>query len=143
MGEEIPDEHYFCNIFLHNNDYHRIHCPVNGTVEECERIEGELVVLRPWIHKDAPSLPAFRNERVNLRIREKGSERPWFLSIVGGPAVAGIRMHERTEKGDAFTAGEELGTFLLGSTLCMAAPLEDMPRALGSRTTPGEAIEPS
>ncbi len=139
LGKEIPDGYYFANIFLHNNDYHRIHSPVGGKVRTVEHIPGELVVLRPWIYPEAPSLPAFRNERVNLMIQDEMS-RPWFLSIVGGPAVGGIRLSEKGKGKGHLIPAEELGTFLLGSTLCMAAPLEKEPQATNSRVSPGQAI---
>jgi phosphatidylserine decarboxylase len=128
------------NIFLHNNDYHRLHSPIDGKVERVEHVEGELVVLRPWIYPENPSIPAFRNERMNLMMREKGTEELWFLSIIGGPAVGGIRLEEKVEQKSELVVGEELGTFLLGSTLCMAAPIEESIQEDQYRVSPGASI---
>lgn len=139
MGEAIPENYYFANIFLHNNDYHRIHAPVSGKVREKEHIPGELLVLRPWVYEGSPSLPAFRNERVNLKIWDaKGA--PWFLSIVGGPGVNGIQLGDKVGTGEQLTCGEEIGTFFMGSTLCLAAPIEKEPLKVRARVTPGYPI---
>ncbi|QSE96412.1 phosphatidylserine decarboxylase [Fulvivirga lutea] len=121
QGCNIPNTHYFTNVFLHNNNYHRIHAPVSGTVKYIEHIPGDLVILRPWVYKHDPSLPAMRNERVNVTI-EDISGRYWYLSIVGGPAVGTIELPQVVRKGNSITIGDEVGKFLLGSTLCMASP---------------------
>ncbi|MEQ8926401.1 MAG: phosphatidylserine decarboxylase [Fulvivirga sp.] len=121
QGQSIPSEYYFTNVFLHNNNYHRIHAPVSGRITSIEHIPGELIVLRPWIYKQDPSLPAMRNERVNVTIEDQQG-RPWYLSIVGGPAVGTIVLTNSINVGNKITIGNEVGKFLLGSTLCMAAP---------------------
>jgi len=121
-GRHIPDNYFFSNVFLHNNNYHRIHSPINGTVRSIERISGDLVMLRPWLYKNDPSLPAMRNERVNLTI-EDDENRLWYLSIVGGPAVGSIVMSEGLKPGSQISAIDEVGLFLLGSTCCMASPV--------------------
>lgn len=118
---QIPDAHYFVNVFLHNNNYHRVHAPVSGEVTKIERIKGELVLLRPWVYPKKPSLPAMRNERVNIDIRD-GDDKKWFLSIVGGPAVGSIVLANGVGEGKNVGIGDEIGTFLLGSTCCMAIP---------------------
>lgn len=122
IGKSIPDNYFFSNVFLHNNNYHRIHSPIDGTVTRIEHIPGDLVVLRPWVYKNDPSLPALRNERINVDIQSKKGEH-WFLSIVGGPAVGTIVMAQGIAIGSVVAIGQELSTFLLGSTCCMASPL--------------------
>ena len=48
-GNQILDDHYYSNVFLHkNNNYHRIHSPLNGTVKRIEHIVGKLILLRQW-----------------------------------------------------------------------------------------------
>jgi len=121
-GSTIPDDYFFSNVFLHNNNYHRIHAPVDGVVKSIEHIKGDLVLLRPCIYKNDPSLPAMRNERVNVTIEDNKS-RKWYLSIVGGPAVGTIVLSEKIHIGGKVEALDELGLFLLGSTCCMAAPV--------------------
>ena len=120
-GRRIPDDYFFSNVFLHNSNYHRIHTPVDSTVEEVEHIKGDLVLLRPWVYQQDPSLPAFRNERVNVTLRDLRN-RKWFVSIVGGPAVGTIVLDQKVKPGQQLRVGEELGKFLLGSTCCIASP---------------------
>ena len=139
LGPSIPDHYYFSNVFLHNNNYHRIHSPVAGTIEQMERVPGDLVVLRPWIYKKDPSLPALRNERVNISIRSKKGDR-WFLSIVGGPAVGTIVIANNLATGSLLHIGQELAVFLLGSTCCIASPLPATNSALGSQVAVGKPL---
>lgn len=119
---EIPDDYFFTNVFLHNKNYHRIHSPIKGIISRIQKVDGDLVVLRPWIYKQNPSIPAFRNERVNIDIIDDQG-RTWYLSIVGGPAVGTIVLGEKIALGATIRPTEELALFLLGSTCCMAAPV--------------------
>lgn len=121
-ASHIPDDYYFSNVFLHNNNYHRIHAPIDAEIVSIEHLPGDLVLLRPWIYKGDPSLPAMRNERVNVTLKDEYG-RKWYLSIVGGPAVGTIELNGELSVGSKINIGEELGKFLLGSTLCMAAPV--------------------
>lgn len=122
-GQSIPDDYYFSNVFLHNNNYHHIHAPVSGKIARIEHIPGELLFLRPWAYRNNPSLPAFRNERVNIDIVADNTGQRWFLSMVGGPLVATIKLVEKLKLGAHFTCGERMAGFLMGSTCCIAAPL--------------------
>jgi phosphatidylserine decarboxylase len=120
---EIPKNYFFTNVFLHNKNYHRIHSPVDGTIERIQHIPGDLVVLRPWIYKQNPSLPAFRNERYNIDIKDAHG-RTWYLSIVGGPAVGTIELDPKVKVGEKVEKVSELALFYLGSTCCMASPVK-------------------
>ncbi len=120
--DQIPPHYTFTNVFLHNKNYHRIHAPVSGTISRIQHIPGDLVILRPWIYKQDPSLPAFRNERYNVDITDEHG-RIWYLSIVGGPAVGTIELAEKIQLGAVIGKLDELALFYLGSTCCMAAPL--------------------
>ncbi len=117
----IPDDYVFSNVFLHNKNYHRIHAPVTGTITRIQHIPGDLVILRPWIYKQNPSVPAFRNERINIDIIDE-QNRTWYLSIVGGPAVGTIKLPEAIKLNATVNTLDEIALFLLGSTCCMAAP---------------------
>lgn len=117
----IPKDHFFTNIFLHNKNYHRIHAPVKGKIIRIQHKQGDLVVLRPWIYKSNPSIPAFRNERINIDIEDENGG-IWYLSIVGGPAVGTIELNEGITLGAMVKPAQQLALFLLGSTCCMAAP---------------------
>ena len=117
----IPEDYCFTNVFLHNKNYHRIHAPTSGKVTRIQHVPGDLVVLRPWIYKEDPSLPAFRNERYNIDITD-AEGKVWYLSIVGGPAVGNITLPNHLQVGYELDKLEEVALFLLGSTCCMAAP---------------------
>jgi len=136
-GKTIPSNYHFANVFLHNNNYHRIHSPVSGTITSIERVPGELVLLRPWIYTNEPSLPAMINERVNLTIDDTLGK-TWYLSIVGGPAVGTIRMSKKITKYAQVVVGEEVGLFLLGSTCCIVSP-QPIATEVGSLV---EAVQP-
>lgn len=113
--------YYFSNVFLHNKNYHRIHSPINGVVRRIQHIPGELIILRPWIYPFNPSVPAFRNERINVDLEDEQG-RIWYLSIVGGPAVGSISLAEELQVGSAVQRLEEIAVFNLGSTCCLASP---------------------
>ena len=138
-AHQIPGGHYFSNIFLHNNNYHRIHAPVSGRIKKIERIRGELVLLRPWVYKNDPSLPALRNERVNIDI-EDVQGRTWFLSVVGGPAVGTVDLPDGLQLDMSIETGDELSIFKLGSTCCLASPEAVTKNQLGDMVAVGEAF---
>ncbi len=120
--DSIPREYSFTNVFLHNKNYHRIHAPVDGKISRIQHIPGDLVILRPWIYKQNPSLPAFRNERYNIDIVDVNGK-TWYLSIVGGPAVGSIKLPKDIKVGHEIKKLSEIAVFYLGSTCCMAAPI--------------------
>ena len=121
-ADDIPEGYTFTNVFLHNKNYHRIHSPIDGTVTRIQHQPGDLVVLRPWIYKQNPSLPAFRNERYNIDITDNKG-RVWHLSVVGGPAVGTIALGKHIYLGAKVKKLQEVSVFYLGSTCCMAAPI--------------------
>ncbi len=121
-SNEIPENYTFTNVFLHNKNYHRIHAPVSGTISRIQHVPGDLVVLRPWIYKQDPSLPAFRNERYNIDITDDAG-RVWYISVIGGPAVGSIELEKSVGLGSRINKLDELALFYLGSTCCMAAPV--------------------
>jgi phosphatidylserine decarboxylase len=135
---EIPDGGYFSNVFLHNNNYHRIHAPVSGKISRIEHIPGDLVILRPWIYKNDPSVPALRNERVNVDIATPNGT--WFLSIVGGPAVGTIVLQAGLALGSHIAIGDELAKFLLGSTCCIVSPVPVCNARVGDQVEVGQPL---
>lgn len=121
--KSIPDDYFFTNIFLHNQNYHRIHSPIDGVIRRIEKVPGDLQILRPWFYKkNEVSRPALTNERVNVDILDKNGK-IWFLSIVGGMVVGSIELLEKCNLGIEVLAGDELAVFYLGSTLCLASPI--------------------
>lgn len=139
-GTNIPENYYFSNVFLHNSNYHRIHSPVSGTITRIERISGRLIILRPWIYKEKPSLPALINERVNVDIVSDRGER-WFISIVGGPAVGTISMASGAKVSETIKIGSELALFSLGSTCCIASPEPLTCSKIGQQIQVGASFE--
>ena len=121
--QNINRNYVFTDVFLHNKNYHRIHAPVSGTISRIQHIKGDLVILRPWIYKQNPSIPAFRNERINIDIIDN-EYRMWHLSIVGGPAVGTIKLPETIKLGAKVGRIDELALFYLGSTCCMVSPIK-------------------
>ena len=138
-GNAIPDDYHFSDIFLHNMHYHRIHAPVAGTVARIEHIPGDLQILRPWFYPQDPSYPALTNERVNVDLQTPEGQ-TWYLSIVGGPAVGAIVMAGGIQVGSEVQVGEELATFLLGSTCCIASPKAPDASLLGKLVEVGRAL---
>ncbi len=122
LDEHVINKDYvFTNVFLHNKNYHRIHSPINGTISRIQYIAGDLVILRPWFYKHNPSIPAFRNERINIDIKDD-TDRTWHLSIVGGPAVGTIELPKNIKPGAKVSLLDEIALFYLGSTCCMISP---------------------
>lgn len=116
------DDHYFINIFLHNHNYHRIHAPTDGIIQNISRIPGDLIFLRPWFYsRNRVSMPAFRNERVTIMFSDRNAK-AWLLTLVGGFGVGTIELSPDLKVGDLITQGQELAQFKLGSTVCMACP---------------------
>lgn len=121
-SHRIPNDYFFSNVFLHNNNYHHIHAPVSGKITRIEHIPGELLLLRPWAYQKNPSLPALTNERVNVDIEDQNGK-TWFLSIVGGPLVATINLPKKIKLGATVNISEKIASFAMGSTCCMASPI--------------------
>lgn len=123
-SNKIKDSYTFVNIFLHNHNYHRFHSPVGGTILSIRNISGHLNFLRPWFYeRKNVSSPSFINERYVLEIADN-KERSWFLSFVGGMGVGNIKLTDGLNVGSVIRCGDELGYFLLGSTCCIAAPID-------------------
>ena len=120
-NDTIPSNYTFSNVFLHNKNYHRIHAPVSGRITRVQHIPGDLIVLRPWIYKQNPSLPAFRNERYNVDILDANGK-VWYLSIIGGPGVGTIALQTGIKIGSVISKLQQVAMFYLGSTCCMASP---------------------
>ncbi|PID42817.1 MAG: phosphatidylserine decarboxylase [Gammaproteobacteria bacterium] len=122
----------FTTIYLSPKDYHRIHMPITGTLREMIYIPGKLYSVNPITTQNVPNLFA-RNERVvTLFDTDIG---PMALVLVGAMIVASVATvwagtiapgnqisHKRYEGREAVTLqkGEEMGRFLLGSTVVLA-----------------------
>ncbi|MBC7743124.1 MAG: phosphatidylserine decarboxylase [Bdellovibrionaceae bacterium] len=123
-NSKIAPAYNFINIFLHNHNYHRFHSPISGTILNIRHVPGQLNFLRPWLYKISNvSSPSFVNERCIIEIEDQ-QQRSWFLSFVAGMGVGLIKLTDGLNIGAKLAAGDEIGCFLLGSTCCIAAPIQ-------------------
>lgn len=125
----------FATIYLSPRDYHRVHMPVTGTLRETRYVPGDLFSVNEATANGVPNLFA-RNERlVCIFDTEHG---PAAVILVGAMIVAGIETvfsgqvtplpkqvvttdYQRTAP-ITLEKGEELGRFLLGSTVVLLFP---------------------
>lgn len=124
----------FVTVYLAPHNYHRVHSPLGGTLRQATYVPGELwPVNKPFVRR-MPRLFA-RNERVIFEIEtEHGTANvvmvgafnvgrmeiaalPGYVTNRAArqiPGVAGIETFAVNRK---IHAGDELGTFMLGSTV--------------------------
>ncbi|MDC7689462.1 archaetidylserine decarboxylase [Vogesella indigofera] len=129
----------FATIYLSPRDYHRIHMPCDGTLRRMIYVPGALFSVNPTTARGVPGLFA-RNERVVCVFdTEFGT---MVLTLVGATVVGSMatswhgvvnppRRSEVTEwsyTGQHITLkqGEEMGRFLLGSTVVLLFPQHSM-----------------
>jgi phosphatidylserine decarboxylase len=123
----------FANLYLSPRDYHRLHMPCDGVLTRMIYVPGALFSVSPTTARGVPNLFA-RNERVvcMLASLEHG---PFVMVLVGATIVGsmatvwhGVVNPERTGKVSEWRydqgavvlkKGEEMGRFLLGSTVIM------------------------
>ena len=127
----------FATIYLSPRDYHRIHMPISGKLEEMVHVPGRLFSVNPATARVIPRLFA-RNERVvSLFNTEAG---PMAMVMVGAifvascetvwageitpPAGKKVRSWDYRQASDAtnLAKGEEMGRFNMGSTVVMLLP---------------------
>ena len=125
----------FATLYLSPRDYHRIHMPISGKLLRMIHVPGDLFSVNPTTARGVPGLFA-RNERVVCEFEtEKG---PMVLVLVGAtivgsmatvwhgqvnPPRAGTIREWRYDTQDVrLQKGEEMGRFLLGSTVVMLFP---------------------
>ncbi len=129
------DHGHFATVYLSPRDYHRIHMPCEGTLRRMVYVPGSLFSVNPATARGVPGLFA-RNERVVCVF--EGPHGPFILALVGATIVGSMvtvwhGQVNRTKKGDIRTwdypdgeiklaQGEEMGRFLLGSTVVMLFP---------------------
>lgn len=123
----------FANLYLSPRDYHRLHMPCDGILTRMIYVPGALFSVNPVTARGVPNLFA-RNERVVCAFEspEHGS---FVMVLVGATIVGsiattwhGVVNPKRTKKPFEWTypdqhihikQGEEMGRFLLGSTIVM------------------------
>lgn len=125
----------FATLYLSPRDYHRIHMPCDGRLTRMIYVPGALFSVNPTTARGVPGLFA-RNERVVCVFEsDKG---PFVLTLVGATIVGSmatvwhgvvnpprpgvIREWRYNEQNVVLKKGEEMGRFLLGSTVVMLFP---------------------
>jgi phosphatidylserine decarboxylase len=146
------DEGIFSTVYLAPKDYHRIHMPIAGKLEQMIFIPGDLFSVNPLTAENVPNLFA-RNERaVAIFSTAIG---PMAMVLVGATIVASIetvwagtlegKEIQYTDYADQdirLEKGEEMGRFKLGSTIVALFPKDSIAFAesleAGSVTRLGE-----
>lgn len=128
---------HFATLYLSPKDYHRIHMPCEGRLRRMVHVPGALFSVNPTTARGVPGLFA-RNERV-VCLFDRPTGEPFVLVLVGATIVGSMATvwhgvvnpprpgHLREwayEGGQAVSLrqGEEMGRFLLGSTVVMLFP---------------------
>ena len=133
------DNGSFATIYLSPRDYHRIHMPCDGRLTRMIYVPGDLFSVNPTTARGVPGLFA-RNERVVCVF--ESDHGPFVLTLVGATIVGsmatvwhGVVNPPRRpdvcewhyEPGAvSLRKGEEMGRFLLGSTVVMLFPANKM-----------------
>ena len=123
----------FANLYLSPRDYHRLHMPCDGRLVRMIYVPGALFSVNPVTARGVPNLFA-RNERV-VCVFESDEHGPFVMVLVGATIVGsmatvwhGVVNAKRSGKISEWTydtreiylsKGEEMGRFLLGSTVVM------------------------
>ena len=134
LASKFENGHFAC-LYLSPKDYHRIHMPCDGTLKSMAYVPGDLFSVNPATAANVPNLFA-RNERV---VCEFESEKyGTFVMVLVGATIVGsmatvwhdaengiinpprsknIRTWSYLDKNIALKQGDEMGRFLLGSTV--------------------------
>ncbi|MFB9156926.1 archaetidylserine decarboxylase [Chromobacterium violaceum] len=157
LAARFADGH-FATIYLSPRDYHRIHMPCAGRLLEMTYVPGDLYSVNPATARGVDRLFA-RNERV-VCVFEDEQNQPFVMVLVGATIVGSMATvwhgvvnpprRPAVEKWDyrgqdiRLAKGEEMGRFLLGSTVVLlypAGPLKFNPQwQAASPVRMGEAM---
>lgn len=125
----------FATLYLSPRDYHRIHMPCDGKLLRMIYVPGALFSVNPTTARGVPGLFA-RNERVVCVFDTTNG--PFVLTLVGATIVGSmatvwhgvinpprpgvVRAWRYEEQNIMLKRGDEMGRFLLGSTVVMLFP---------------------
>ncbi|SFZ77181.1 archaetidylserine decarboxylase [Chitinimonas taiwanensis] len=134
LAEQFQDGS-FATIYLSPRDYHRIHMPCDGRLLQMIYVPGELYSVNPATARGVPGLFA-RNERVVCVF--ESARGPFVLTLVGATIVGSmatvwhgvvnpprgkqVQVWNYAEQQIVLKRGEEMGRFLLGSTVVLLFP---------------------
>ena len=141
----------FATLYLSPRDYHRIHMPCDGRLSRMIYVPGDLFSVNPTTARGVPGLFA-RNERVVCVFNS--TQGPFVMVLVGATIVGsmatvwhGVVNAERSahicewrydDRSFDLRQGQEMGRFLLGSTVVMLLPKG--PLKFNPSWAPGGAI---
>lgn len=129
------DHGHFATLYLSPRDYHRIHMPCDGRLTRMIYVPGDLYSVNPLTARYVPGLFA-RNERVvcvfdtacgpfvNVLVGATivGSMATVWHGVVNPPRTREVREWRYDDQEIVLRKGEEMGRFLLGSTVVMLFP---------------------
>ena len=129
----------FATLYLSPKDYHRIHMPCDGHLKRMIYVPGSLFSVNPNTVEGVLNLFA-RNERVICEFESKqgtfalvlvgativGSMATVWHGVVNPPRLKNIATWQYTSQQIALKQGEEMGRFLLGSTVVMLFPKDTL-----------------
>jgi phosphatidylserine decarboxylase len=153
LAAHYQDGH-FATLYLSPKDYHRIHMPAGGRLVRMIYVPGDLFSVNPVTARGVPGLFA-RNERVVCVF--ESARGPFVLVLVGATIVGSMAttwhgvvnpprgkvVREWNYPDEPTSAirlkqGEEMGRFLLGSTVVMLFPKG--PLKFNAEWAPGREI---
>ena len=125
----------FATLYLSPKDYHRIHMPCAGRLVRMIHVPGTLFSVNPATARGVPGLFA-RNERVVCVFNSErgpfvlvlvaativGSMATVWHGVVNPPRPGQVRTWHYEQAPVALRQGDEMGRFLLGSTVVLLFP---------------------
>jgi phosphatidylserine decarboxylase len=125
----------FATLYLSPKDYHRIHMPCAGRLVRMIHVPGDLFSVNPTTARGVPGLFA-RNERVVCVFESDagpfvqvlvgativGSMATVWHGVVNPPRPGTVREWTYLDQNIEFEQGDEMGRFLLGSTVVLLFP---------------------
>lgn len=145
------DDGSFATLYLSPRDYHRIHMPCAGRLSRMLYVPGALFSVNPTTARGVPGLFA-RNERVVCVF--ESARGPWVLVLVGAtivgsmatvwhgvvnpPRGGAVREWRYDAQAIELQQGQEMGRFLLGSTVVLLFPKG--PLQFNPAWSPGGAV---
>ena len=140
LASQFENGHFAC-LYLSPKDYHRIHMPCDGTLISMAYVPGDLFSVNPATAANVPNLFA-RNERVVCEF--ESAQHGTFVMVLVGATIVGsmatvwhdaadgtnshiinpprsknVRTWSYVDKNIVLKQGDEMGRFLLGSTVVM------------------------
>jgi phosphatidylserine decarboxylase len=129
------EDGHFATLYLAPRDYHRIHMPCEGRLKRMVYVPGELFSVNPLTARHVPGLFA-RNERVVCEFQCAhgpmvmvlvgativGSMQTVWHGVVNPPRTREPREWRYDDREVVLGKGEEMGRFLLGSTVVLLFP---------------------